>query len=66
MTAGQYYHRAGMWLLLSALFLRHAFRDSISDGWMGVLSILFLIYTLVLCVTMVIVDRNARRSTIRR
>jgi hypothetical protein len=63
MTAGQNYQRAGMWLLLSALFARHAFRDSISPEWMAVSSVLFLVAVIALFIAQVIADRNAKRAT---
>jgi hypothetical protein len=62
MTAGQNFHRGMLWLVISAMSLRQAFRDSISDGWMAALSILFLIIVIVLAVAQGVVDRNAKRS----
>lgn len=66
MTAGQTFHRGMLWLMISAYSFRHAFRDSISDEWMTVTGILFLVAVIALLVAQVIVDRNAKRSIQRR
>lgn len=61
MTSEQTTNRWLMWMLIVVMFLRHGFRDEISNGWMNASTVVSLVAICGIFVHQVLADSRNRQ-----